>query len=252
MDQSSFKNEIQALTEIRHRNIVKLYGFCSHSRCSYLIYEYKEKGSLAICLSNEEEAANLNWIKRMKVIRGVAHALSYMHHDCNPPIVHRDLSSNNILLDMEFEASISDFGTARLLKPDSPNCSLLVGTCGYVAPELAYTMRVTEKCDVYSFGVVSLEVIMGMHPGELVSSLLLSGAEEILLKDVLDQRLPQPDDHEMKEVVLTMVVAFACLSVDPQCRPTMDHVSQELSASRPLFLEPLHTITLRQLIDIKL
>ncbi|RWR97657.1 putative LRR receptor-like serine/threonine-protein kinase [Cinnamomum micranthum f. kanehirae] len=236
MDQSSFINEIQALTEIRHRNIIKLYGFCSHSRCSYLIYEYKEKGSLAICLSNDQEAANLNWIKRMKVIRGVAHALSYMHHDCNPPIVHRDLSSNNILLDMEFEASISDFGTARLLKPDSSNCSVLVGTCGYVAPELAYSMRVTEKCDVYSFGVVSLEVIMGMHPGELVSSLLSSGAEEILLKDVLDQRLPQPDDHEMKDVVLTMVAAFACLSVDPQCRPTMDHVSQELSATESIAL----------------
>ncbi|RWR97658.1 MDIS1-interacting receptor like kinase 2-like protein [Cinnamomum micranthum f. kanehirae] len=251
--ETSFKNEIQALTEIRHRNIVKFYGFCSHSRCSYLIYEYKEKGSLAICLSNEEEAVNLDWRKRMKVIRGVAHALSYMHHDCNPPIVHRDLSSNNILLDMEFEASISDFGTARLLKPDSSNWTMLAGTYGYVAPELAYTMRVTEKCDVYSFGVVSLEVIMGMHPGELISSLLTSGGAEMLLKDVLDQRLPQPNDQEMKEVVLTMILALACLSADPQCRPTMHHVSHGLSANKPLFLEPLlHTITLRQLMDLKL
>ncbi|XXG61824.1 hypothetical protein AAC387_Pa05g0333 [Persea americana] len=253
LDQSSFKDEIQALTEIRHRNIVKLYGFCCHSWCSYLIYEYMEKGNLAISLSNEEVAVNLDWTRRMKVVRGVAHALSNMHHDCNPPIVHRDLSSNNILFDMEFEASISDFGTARLLKPDSSNWSMLAGTYGYVAPELAYTMRVTEKCDVYSFGVVSLEVIMGMHPCELISSLLTSGGAEMLLKDVLDQRLPQPNDQEMKEVGLTMILALACFSADPQRRPTMHHVSHELSANKPLFLEPLlHTITLRQLIDLKL
>ncbi|XXG61819.1 hypothetical protein AAC387_Pa05g0332 [Persea americana] len=153
---------------------------------------------------------------------------------------------------MEFEASISDFGTAKLLKPDSSNWSMLADTYGYVAPELAYTMRVTEKCDVYSFGVVSLEVIMGMHPGELISSLLTSRGEEILLKDVFDQRLPQPNDEEMKEVVLTMVLALACLSADPQGRPTMHHVSKQLSANKPLFLEQLHTITLRQLMDLKL
>lgn len=119
-------------------------------------------------------------------------------------------------------------------------------------PELAYTMRVTEKCDVYSFGVVSLEVITGMHPGELISSLLTSRGKEIMLKDVLDKRLPHPTDQEAKEVVLAVVLALACLSVNPQSRPTMRHVSQELSANKPLFLEPPHTITLWQLMDLKL
>ena len=76
----------------------------------------------------------LDWIKRMKVIKGVAYALSYMHHDCNPPIVHRDLSCNNILLDTDFEACVSDFGIARLLKLDLSNWSTLAGTCGYSAP----------------------------------------------------------------------------------------------------------------------
>ncbi|XXG61850.1 hypothetical protein AAC387_Pa05g0349 [Persea americana] len=133
IDQRSFKNEIQALTEIRHRNIVKLYGFCSHPRCSFLVYEYIERGSLAKVLK-VGGVLDFVWIKRAKVVQSVAHALSYMHHDCYPPIVHRDLSSNNILLDMEFEACISDFGTARLLKPDSSNWSTLAGTYGYVAP----------------------------------------------------------------------------------------------------------------------
>ncbi|XP_058082404.1 MDIS1-interacting receptor like kinase 2-like [Magnolia sinica] len=179
-DQRSFRNEIKALTEIRHRNIVKLYGFCSHARCSFLIYEYMERGSLASILSDNKGAVQLDWIVRVKVIKGVAHALSYMHHDCTLPIVHRDLSSNNVLLNSELEASVSDFGTARLLIPDSSNWTTLAGTYGYIAPELAYTMRVTEKCDVYSFGVVALEVMMGNHPGELISSLSSSSRQDTL------------------------------------------------------------------------
>eukprot|EP00268_Persea_americana_P010718 TRINITY_DN14374_c0_g2_i1.p1 TRINITY_DN14374_c0_g2~~TRINITY_DN14374_c0_g2_i1.p1 ORF type:complete len:333 (-),score=50.08 TRINITY_DN14374_c0_g2_i1:1138-2136(-) len=134
VDQRTFMNEIRVLAEIRHRNIVKLYGFCLHVRCSFLVYQYMERGSLAGILKNEERAMELDWIKRMKVVRGVAYALSYMHHDCNPPIVHRDLSCNNILLDMDFEAYVSDFGIARLLKLDSSNWSTLAGTYGYIAP----------------------------------------------------------------------------------------------------------------------
>ncbi|RWR96560.1 MDIS1-interacting receptor like kinase 2-like protein [Cinnamomum micranthum f. kanehirae] len=252
VDQRTFMNEIQVLVEIRHRNIVKLYGFCSHVQCSFLVYQYMERGSLAGILKNEERAMELNWIKRTKVVRGVAGALSYMHHDCNPPIVHRDLSCNNILLDMDFEACVSDFGIARLLKLDSLNWSTLAGTYGYVAPEFAYTMKVTEKCDVYSFGMVSLEVIMGKHPGELISSLSTSMAKDILLNDILDQRLPPLTDRELKEVTSTVMLALACLRSGPQTRPTMYHVSQELSAMRVPSIEPLHTCTLLQLMDLKM
>ncbi|RWR96563.1 putative leucine-rich repeat receptor-like protein kinase [Cinnamomum micranthum f. kanehirae] len=297
VDQRTFMNEIRVLAEIRHHNIVKLYGFCSHVQCSFLVYQYMERGSLAGILKNEERAMELDWNRRTKVVKGVAYALSYMHHDCNPPIVHRDLSCNNILLDMDFEACVSDFGIARLLKHDSSNWSTLAGTCGYIAPgaevpssgaeipssgtevpssgaevpnsgaeipsssaevpssgdeipsssaeipssEFAYTMKVTEKCDVYSFGVVSLEVIMGKHPRELISSLSTSMAKDILLKDILDQRLPPLTDQELKEVTSTVMLALACLRSDPQTRPTMYHVSQELSAMRVPSVEPLHT-----------
>ncbi|KAL5767386.1 hypothetical protein ACOSQ2_014169 [Xanthoceras sorbifolium] len=116
-----FLNEIKALTEIRHRNIVKFYGFCSNAHHSFLVYEYLEKGSLDTILSNEEKAKGLDWPKRLNIIESVAQALSYMHHDCSPPIVHRDISSKNILLDQDYQAHVSDFGTAKLLKLDSSN-----------------------------------------------------------------------------------------------------------------------------------
>jgi serine/threonine protein kinase len=133
-DRKEFLNEIEALTQIRHRNIVKLHGSCSNARRSVLIYEYLEKGSLAKILSKEEEAKELNCSRRVNIVKDVAHALSYMHHDCLPPIVHRDISSKNILLDSDYVAHVSDFGTAKLLKLDSSNCTGFAGTFGYVAP----------------------------------------------------------------------------------------------------------------------
>ncbi|XP_041025481.1 MDIS1-interacting receptor like kinase 2-like, partial [Juglans microcarpa x Juglans regia] len=160
----SFINEVRVLTKIRHRNIVKLHGFCVHKRCRFLIYEYMERGSPFCVLRNVDEAMELDWSKRVNISKGTAHALSYMHHECIPTIVYRDISSNNILLNSEFQGFISDFGIAKLLDPDSSNQTLVAGTYGYIAPEFAYTMTVIEKCDVYSFGVVALEVLMGSHP----------------------------------------------------------------------------------------
>ncbi|KAJ7005619.1 hypothetical protein NC653_005051 [Populus alba x Populus x berolinensis] len=166
----SFKNEVEVLTQIRHRSIVKLYGFCLHQRCMFLVYEYMEKGSLFCALRNDVGAVELKWMKRAHIIKDIAHALSYLHHDCKPPIVHRDISSSNVLLNSESKSFVADFGVARLLDPDSSNHTVLAGTYGYIAPELAYTMLVTEKSDVYSFGVVALETLMGRHPGDFLSS----------------------------------------------------------------------------------
>ncbi|XVF58236.1 hypothetical protein PTKIN_Ptkin07bG0048400 [Pterospermum kingtungense] len=190
----SFRNEVKFLTEMVHKNIVKLHGFCLHKRCMFLIYKYLENGSLFCALRLDAEAVELDWSKRVNIVKGVAHALSYMHHDCKPPIVHRDISSNNILLNSEWEAFVSDFGTARLLDPDSSNRTVMVGTYGYIAPEFAYTMVVTEKCDVYSFGVLALEVLMGKHPGELLSTISSSSscAQNVMLNEVLDSRLSPP------------------------------------------------------------
>ncbi|CAK9186121.1 unnamed protein product [Ilex paraguariensis] len=130
----SFRNEVQVLTNLRHRNIVKLYGFCLHNHCMFLVYEYMEKGSLFCALRYDDEAIELSWAARVNIIKGIAHALSYMHHDCMTPIVHRDISSNNILLNSKLEAFVSDFGTARLLNPHSSNQTVVAGTVGYIAP----------------------------------------------------------------------------------------------------------------------
>ncbi|KAF5475935.1 hypothetical protein F2P56_007689 [Juglans regia] len=245
----SFINEVRVLTEIRHRNIVKLHGFCVHKGCRFLIYEYMERGSLFCVLRNVDEAMELDWSKRVNIIKGIAHALSYMHHECIPTIVHRDLSSNNILLNSEFQGFISDFGTAKLLDPDSSNQTLVVGTYGYIAPEFAYTMTVTEKCDVYSFGVVALEVLMGRHPGELLSSLSSSSSssQNIMLNEILDQHLPPPNRLIGQEILLIATIAFACLHTQPKSRPTMKCVSQELLSRRKPNDIPLTRVSLSQL-----
>ncbi|XP_034672606.1 MDIS1-interacting receptor like kinase 2-like [Vitis riparia] len=132
-NQRDFLKEVRAPTEIKHRNIVKLLGFCSHPRHSFLVYEYLERGSQATILSREA-VKKLVWATRINIIKGMAHALSYMHHDCLPLIVHRHNSSSNILLDSQHEPHISDFGTAKLLKLDSSNQNALAGTFRYVAP----------------------------------------------------------------------------------------------------------------------
>ncbi|KAG6697145.1 hypothetical protein I3842_09G183900 [Carya illinoinensis] len=245
----SFINEVRVLTEIRHRNIVKLHGFCVHKGCRFLIYEYMERGSLFCVLRNVDEAMELDWSKRVNIIKGTAHALSYMHHECIPSIVHRDISSNNILLNSEFQAFISDFGTAKLLDPDSSNQTLVAGTYGYIAPEFAYTMTVTEKCDVYSFGVVALEVLMGRHPGELLSSLSSSSSssQNMMLNEILDQRLPPPNRLIGQDILLVATVAFACLHTQPKSRPTMKCVSQEFLSCKKLNVIPLTTVSLPQL-----
>ncbi|XP_039170187.1 MDIS1-interacting receptor like kinase 2 [Eucalyptus grandis] len=231
--QKEFLNEIRALTEIRHRSIVKLLGFCLHPRHSFLVYEYFDRGSLSTILSNEEEAKELDWNKRVNIVKGVAHALSYMHHDCIPPIVHRDISSKNIMLDSEYEGHVSDFGMAKLLKLDTSNWSAVVGTYGY----LAHTMKVTKKRDVYSFGILALEVIKGRHPGDSLSSLLALVDMDIsvVLKNMLDSRLPTPAPGIEDELLTILKFAVACVSANSQLRPSMEMISHVLSARSTIF-----------------
>ncbi|KAI6705919.1 hypothetical protein NL676_008881 [Syzygium grande] len=220
VDLIPFEREIQALTNLRHQQ-------------------------------NE-----FQWDKRVNAVRGVADALSYMHHECSPPLIHRDLTSSNILLDHDYEVHVSDFGTARLLRPDSSNWTIIAGTIGYIAPELAYSTIPTEKCDVYSFGVIALEIIMGKHPGDHISrecSVSAKTKSPMMLKDVLDQRLSPSRLHlrDGQDVVSIAKLAFACLQADPWLRPSMRQVSRELLHQIPSEM-PLSTVSLEQLHNLSI
>ncbi|XP_062025276.1 MDIS1-interacting receptor like kinase 2-like [Rosa rugosa] len=248
LNRKSFENEIRTLTEVRHRNVIKLYGFCSWKGCLYLVYEYAERGSLKMVLYGVEgEAEVLGWGTRVKIVQGIAHAISHLHNDCSHPIVHRDITLSNILLDRDFVPHLSDFGIARLLSSNSSNWTAVAGSFGYMAPELAFTMQVTDKCDVYSFGVVALEIMMGRHPGELLTSLSENG--ELLLKDLLDQRLRSPSSQLAVRVVSLVTMALACASTNPESRPTMEFVAKELSSTRTrtCLSEPFSTVTINKL-----
>ncbi|KAJ0967540.1 hypothetical protein J5N97_024457 [Dioscorea zingiberensis] len=221
----------------------------------YYLYDYVERGRGKQGCLGVLGGMMFDWAMRVKVIHGVAHALAYLHNDCSPPIVHRDVSINNILLDGEFEPNLSDFGTAKLLTFDASNWTALVGSYGYIAPELAYMVRFTDKCDVYSFGVVTMEVMMGMHPGEMLSNLSSmassSGGNDVFLKDVLDQRLPIPTGQLAEHVVFIVKIALACTQMDPTTRPSMLLISQEMSTRKKAYLsEPFGTITIKNLLEV--
>lgn len=252
-DEGTFHTEIEVLTKIRHRCIVKLYGFCSHSQCKFLVYDLIERGSLSSILHDHELAKELDGPKRVAVVKDVAQALSYLHHDCDDPIVHRDIKSSNVLLDLDFKAHVSDFGMARKLKHGCSSWStIFAGTCGYIAPELSSTMVLTEKCDVYSFGVIALEVVMGKHPGDLLLPFFCRTEQTTKLKDILDQRIAAPSTVDEKDVILVALVAFACLQVCPKARPTMQQVYQALenrSHCPAIILRPLDEIRLQDLHD---
>nr|GEX36896.1 probable leucine-rich repeat receptor-like protein kinase At1g35710 [Tanacetum cinerariifolium] len=204
---------------------------------------FLNEGSLKSLLSSDITAKEMDWLIMVRIVRAVANGLAYMHHDCTPPIIHRDISGTNILLDSDFGAHISDFGTAKLLKLDSSNWTVVVGTYGYIAPELAYTMVATEKCDVFSFGVVALEVIMGKHPGELISSLPTLSTADLSLANVGDRRIPPPSSLVEKLAHSILNVSRACLNHNPQERPTMRQVTELLSVDDRLWMKMRISVT---------
>ncbi|KAF8042018.1 hypothetical protein BT93_A0579 [Corymbia citriodora subsp. variegata] len=244
----SFRNEVKHLTEVRHRSIIKLHGFCLHRRCMFLVYEYMENGSLFYALRNDVEAMEFDWSKRLDLVQDTAHSLSYMHHDCARPIVHRDISSNNILLNSKMQALCQILALLGFWIMNAHLTSLQIS----LAPmdtlrQLAYTLGINEKCDVYSFGVVALETMMGEHPGDIVSTLSTSSGEDIMLHKILDPRLPFPRENSIaRSIVLIVFIALACSSANPKSRPTMKQVSEAFLARKLPLAKPFHEISLAQ------
>ncbi|PUZ59075.1 hypothetical protein GQ55_4G011900 [Panicum hallii var. hallii] len=241
-----FTAEVTTLGRIRHRNIVRLLGFVSNRETNLLLYEYMPNGSLGEMLHGGK-GGHLGWEARARVAAEAACGLCYLHHDCAPRIIHRDVKSNNILLDSAFEAHVADFGLAKFLGgggggATSECMSAIAGSYGYIAPEYAYTLRVDEKSDVYSFGVVLLELITGRRPvgsfgdgvdivhwvRKVTAELPDPSDDAAAVLAVADRRLaPEP----VALVVNLYKVAMACVEEASTARPTMREVVHMLSNS---------------------
>ncbi|KAL1560643.1 receptor-like protein kinase HSL1 [Salvia divinorum] len=251
-DGDGFEAEVETLGRIRHKNIVRLWCCCSAGGCKLLVYEYLPNGSLGDLLHKAAKSL-LDWPTRFKIALDAAEGLSYLHHDSVPPVVHRDVKSNNILLDKDFGAKIADFGVAKVVKSKNglESMSVIAGSYGYIAPEYAYTLRVNEKSDIYSFGVVLLELVTGRPPidpefGEKdLAGWVRSTLESQGTSEVVDPKLGLMTFEE--HVSRLLDIGLLCTSNLPITRPSMRRVVnmlQELSAVMPNSQEkkPRHSI----------
>ncbi|XP_017981480.1 PREDICTED: receptor-like protein kinase HAIKU2 [Theobroma cacao] len=241
--------EMEILGKIRHRNILKLYACLMKAGSSFLVFEYMANGNVFQALRREKKGGQpeLDWYQRYKIALGAAKGISYLHHDCSPPIIHRDIKSGNILLDEDYEPKIADFGVAKIAEksPKGSEYSCFAGTHGYFAPELAYTPKVTEKSDVYSFGVVLLELVTGRGPVEeeygegkdIVYWVLthLNNLESVL--KVLDNEVASETVRD--DMIKVLKVGILCTAKLPSSRPTMREVVKMLIDAEPCtFMSP--------------
>ncbi|KAL3374654.1 hypothetical protein AABB24_006237, partial [Solanum stoloniferum] len=229
-----FERELEILGSIKHINLVNLRGYCRLPTARLLIYDYLVMGSLDNFLHERVDDRLLNWNARLKVALGSARGLAYLHHDCCPKIVHRDIKSSNILLDENLEPRVSDFGLAKLLVDEEAHVTTVVaGTFGYLAPEYLQSGRATEKSDVYSFGVLLLELVTGKRPtdpsfvnrGLNVVGWMNTLLKENRLEDILDASCRDADAETVEAII---EIAARCTDANPDDRPTMQQVLQYL------------------------
>lgn len=242
--EKEFLSEMATLGNIEHRNLVPLLGFCVAKKERLLVYKYMPNGTLHDQLHpmDADGAKIMEWPTRLKIGIGAARGLAWLHHNCNPRIIHRNISSKCILLDADFEPKISEFGLARLMNPIDTHLSTFVngefGDLGYVAPEYARTLLATPKGDVYSFGTVLLELVTGERathiakaPEEFKGNLvewIMQLSSQSQLQDALDKSLVGKGVNE--ELFQFLKVACNCVVLTPKERPTMFEVYQLLRA----------------------
>uniref|UniRef100_A0A0A8XPK7 Protein kinase domain-containing protein n=1 Tax=Arundo donax TaxID=35708 RepID=A0A0A8XPK7_ARUDO len=241
--EKEFENELDLLGRIRHPNIVSLVGFCIHDEDRFIVYELMENGSLETQLHGPSHGSALTWHIRMKTALETARGLEYLHEHCNPPIIHRDLKSSNILLDSYFNAKISDFGLAVTSGNHSKGNLKLSGTLGYVAPEYLLDGKLTEKSDVYAFGVVLLELLLGRKPAEKTAQALCQSIVTWAMPQLTDRsKLPNIIDPmikntmDLKHLYQVAAMAVLCVQPEPSYRPLITDVLHSLVPLVPLEL----------------
>ncbi|GAB4831830.1 hypothetical protein Ancab_005844 [Ancistrocladus abbreviatus] len=222
-----FLSEIESIGRLRHRNLVPLLGWGRRRGDLLLVYDYMPNGSLDRYLFDGSKMI-LNWDQRFKIIKGVASGLLYLHEEWEQTVIHRDIKAANVLLDAELNGRLGDFGLAKLYEHGSkPSTTKVVGTMGYLAPELTKTGKPNTSSDVFAFGALLLEVACGRRPIEpkaLPEDLILvdwvwDRWKEGLILDVMDPKLKAHYDE--MEAVLVLKLGLMCSADDPSARPTI-------------------------------
>ncbi|KAL1079317.1 hypothetical protein V6Z11_D10G214800 [Gossypium hirsutum] len=230
-----FINEVVILSQINHRNVVKLIGCCLETEVPLLVYEFISNGTIYQYLHDQSEEFVLSWETRLRIAKESAEALAYLHSSASIPIYHRDIKSTNILLDEKFKAKVSDFGISRSVSIDQTHLTTHVqGTFGYLDPEYFQSSQFTDKSDVYSFGVVLVELLTGEKPvsfereenSRSLASYFTNLMEKNQVMDVVDSRIVKEVKHE--EVMMVAKLAYQCLSLSGKKRPMMKEVGIEL------------------------
>ncbi|KAI4299686.1 hypothetical protein L6164_033120 [Bauhinia variegata] len=228
----NFESEVKLISNVHHRNLVRLLGCCSKGRERILVYEYMANGSLDRFLFGERRGS-LDWKQRFDLILGTARGLTYLHEEFHVCIIHRDIKTSNILLDDDLQARIADFGLARLLPGDQSHLSTkFAGTLGYTAPEYAIHGQLSEKADTYSYGIVVLEIVSGQKSSELRvdnadGEFLLQRAWKLYERgmhiELVDETL-EPNDYDAEDVKKVIEIALLCTQASAAARPTMSEV----------------------------
>ncbi|CAM8939529.1 unnamed protein product [Rhodiola kirilowii] len=246
MDQDQieqFINEVIVLSQINHRNVVRLLGCCLETEVPLLVYEYISNGTLH---EHIHETKNLlSWETRLRIAAEIAGVLAYLHSEASVPIVHRDIKCTNILLDENHTAKVSDFDASRLVPIDQDMLSTMVqGTIGYLDPEYLHTSQLTEKSDVYSFGVVLVELMTGKkalafdRPEEerCLAMLFIISMKNDKLFSIIEDGLT--NDGNRKQIQEAANLALACLRVIGDERPSMRELAAELQGLLSIGKQP--------------
>lgn len=243
-----FVAEITSIGRLEHRNLVRLLGYCRRRGELLLVYDFMQNGSLDKYLYGRRmKSMTLDWGRRFRIIKDVALGLFYLHNNCEQVIIHRDVKASNVLLDGEMGGHLGDFGLAKLHDHGAnPRTTRVVGTVGYLAPELARISKATAFTDVFAFGVFVLEVTCGRRPIEedacgdpfLLMDWVLQRWSDGSLVDCVDARLQE--DYDAREVSLALKLGLLCTQASPEARPSMLLVRQYLDDSLPL-PEPTQT-----------
>ncbi|KAM0943292.1 putative protein kinase RLK-Pelle-DLSV family [Dioscorea sansibarensis] len=243
--ESEFLSEVKMITNIQHKNLVRLVGCCSEGAQRLLVYEFMKNKSLDCIIF--ENGVFLSWIARFQIILGIARGIQYLHEDAHLRIVHRDIKASNILLDDKFQPKIGDFGLARFFPEDQAYLSTTVaGTLGYTAPEYAIRGELSEKADIYSFGVLVLEIISFRKntdhtlPSEMqyLPEYAWKLYKRSRLIDMVDPKL-QTDGFVESDVLHVCHIALLCLQPYPNLRPPMSEIVAMLTCKSELSTIPV-------------